>query len=184
MTTTEAPVFTSEDVPCARHPKVQTRLRCSRCGTPICPQCAVRTPVGLRCPDCAGVRGLPTYSTPATSLAKAAVIGVAIGIAFAALFAWIPEWNFYLSLALGFGVAEGMARAANNKRGVDLQLLAIGIVMGAMALGRAFLAYRLDLTWEQVNTFSPFIEESLRMSLSPDGIIAALTVLIPWYRFR
>ena len=112
------------------------------------------------------------------------MIGVAIGIAFAALFAWIPEWNFYLSLALGFGVAEGMARAANNKRGVDLQLLAIGIVMGAMALGRVFLAYRLDLTWEQVNTFSPFIEERLRMSLSPDGIIAALTVLIPWYRFR
>jgi hypothetical protein len=53
-----------------------------------------------------------------------------------------------------------------------------------MALGRVFLAYRLDLTWEQVNTFSPFIEERLRMSLSPDGIIAALTVLIPWYRFR
>ena len=184
MTVTDTPVFTSEDVPCARHPKIQTRLRCSRCGTPICPQCAVRTPVGLRCPDCAGVRGLPTYSTPGGSLLKAGASGLAIGFAFAVLFAWIPQWNFYLSLALGFGVAEAMARAANNKRGADLQVLGIAIVLGAMGLGRALLAWREELTWEQVNAFSPYVENLLRMSLSPDGLFAALTVLIIWYRFR
>jgi hypothetical protein len=184
MTVTDRPVFTTGDVPCARHPKTQTRLRCSRCGTPICPQCAVRTPVGLRCPDCAGVRGLPTYATPATSLAKAISIGLFAAVAFALLFAWIPEWNFYLSLALGFGVAEGMSWAARNKRGVDLQVAAIFVVLLAMALGRFILAYRLDLTWEQVNTFTPGIEDALRMSLAPDGLFAALTVLIPWYRFR
>jgi len=184
MTVTETPVFTTEDVPCARHPKVQTRLRCSRCGTPICPQCAVRTPVGLRCPDCAGVRGLPTYSTPGASMLKAAGAGVAIGLVFALLFAWIPQWNFYLSLALGFGVAEAMARAAKNKRGADLQVLGIVIVLGAMGLGRAILAWREDLTWAEVNAFSPYVEHLLRMSLTPDGLFAALTVLIVWYRFR
>ena len=184
MTATERPVFTTDDVPCARHPKTQTRLRCSRCGTPICPQCAVRTPVGLRCPECAGVRGLPTYATPGTSLVKAAGIGLVCAVVFALLFAWIPEWNFYLSLALGFGGAEGMARAAREKRGADLQVLGIAIVIAAMALGRFFLAYRLDLTWEQVNAFTPGIEDALRMSLAPDGLFAALTVLIPWYRFR
>jgi len=184
MTVTDAPAFTTEDVPCARHPKVQTRLRCSRCGTPICPQCAVRTPVGLRCPDCAGVRGLPTYATPGASLAKAAAFGVAAGVAFALLFAWIPQWNFYLTLALAFGTAELVARAANNKRGADLQVLAIAVVLGAMALGRVLLAWRLGLTWERVNTFSPYIEDVLRMSLTPDGIFAALAVLIVWYRFR
>jgi hypothetical protein len=184
MTVTESPVFTTEDVPCARHPKVQTRLRCSRCGTPICPQCAVRTPVGLRCPDCAGVRGLPTYSTPGASMLKAAGAGVAVGLVFALLFAWIPQWNFYLSLALGFGVAEAMARAAKNKRGADLQVLGIVIALGAMGLGRAILAWREDLTWAQVNAFSPYVENLLRMSLTPDGLFAALTVLIVWYRFR
>lgn len=184
MTAAEPPVFTSEEVPCARHPKTQTRLRCSRCGTPICPLCAVRTPVGLRCPDCAGVRGLPTYATPGASLLRAVGLGLAVGIAFALAFAWIPEWNFYLSLALGFGVAEGMAWAAKNKRGVDLQLLGIGIVIAAMVLGRFILAYRLDLTWEQVNAFSPYIEDTLRLSLTPDGLFAGVTVLIPWYRFR
>lgn len=184
MTATDRPVFTTDDVPCARHPKTQTRLRCSRCGTPICPQCAVRTPVGLRCPDCAGVRGLPTYSTPGSSLAKAVGVGLVCAVVFALLFAWIPEWNFYLSLALGFGVAESMARAAQNKRGADLQIVGIVIVIAAMALGRFILAYRLDLTWEQVNAFTPGIEDALRMSLAPDGLFAALTVLIPWYRFR
>lgn len=37
---------------CPRH-GVQTRLRCAECQTPICPDCSVRTPVGLRCPTCA-----------------------------------------------------------------------------------------------------------------------------------
>ena len=38
---------------CARHPKVKTRLRCSRCEAPICPKCTVYTPAGTRCRDCA-----------------------------------------------------------------------------------------------------------------------------------
>jgi hypothetical protein len=38
---------------CSRHPKVETGLKCGRCGTPICPRCMVYTPVGIRCPDCA-----------------------------------------------------------------------------------------------------------------------------------
>src|SRR5215207_6132313 len=147
MTTTDQPLFTSDEVPCARHPKQLTRLRCSRCGTPICPLCAVRTPVGLRCPDCAGVRGLSTYATPSGDLARGAGIALLVGVAFALLFAWIPEWNFYLSLGLGFGVAEVLAWAARNKRGADLQILGIVIVIAAMALGRAVLAYRLELTW-------------------------------------
>ena len=115
MSSTDPGLFSTDEVTCARHPKTLTRLRCSRCGTPICPQCAVRTPVGLRCPDCAGVRGLPTYSTPGTSLAKGLAVGAALAIAFALLFAWIPQWNFYLSLALAFGVAEAIAWAAKEQ---------------------------------------------------------------------
>jgi hypothetical protein len=37
---------------CPRH-KVETPLTCVTCETPICPQCYVRTAVGLRCPKCA-----------------------------------------------------------------------------------------------------------------------------------
>ncbi|MBN9389452.1 MAG: hypothetical protein J0I20_15595 [Chloroflexi bacterium] len=38
---------------CARHPNVETLLRCGRCNTPICPRCMVHSGVGIRCPDCA-----------------------------------------------------------------------------------------------------------------------------------
>jgi Tol biopolymer transport system component len=39
-----------ESLTCARH-GTATRLRCAECGTPICPECLVKTPVGLKCPD-------------------------------------------------------------------------------------------------------------------------------------
>ena len=50
---------------CARHPASETRLRCARCDTPICPRCAVEAPIGLRCPDCGKTdRGGGSAATP------------------------------------------------------------------------------------------------------------------------
>jgi hypothetical protein len=37
---------------CANHPTVETALRCNRCNKPICPKCAVKSPVGYRCREC------------------------------------------------------------------------------------------------------------------------------------
>jgi membrane associated rhomboid family serine protease len=39
---------------CYRHPSRETGVSCSNCGKPICPDCMTPTPVGMRCPDCAG----------------------------------------------------------------------------------------------------------------------------------
>jgi membrane associated rhomboid family serine protease len=39
---------------CYRHPGRETGLSCSNCGRPICTDCITQTPVGLRCPECAG----------------------------------------------------------------------------------------------------------------------------------
>jgi membrane associated rhomboid family serine protease len=41
---------------CYRHPSRETGVSCSNCGKPICPECMTPTPVGMRCPDCAGER--------------------------------------------------------------------------------------------------------------------------------
>lgn len=46
---------TTERTVCYRHPRVETAVSCSECGRPICPDCMVFGPVGIRCPDCAGV---------------------------------------------------------------------------------------------------------------------------------
>jgi len=40
---------------CYRHPRVETAVSCSDCGRPICTDCMVFGPVGIRCPECAGV---------------------------------------------------------------------------------------------------------------------------------
>jgi membrane associated rhomboid family serine protease len=41
---------------CYRHPGRETAVSCSNCGRPICPDCMTATPVGMRCPECAGER--------------------------------------------------------------------------------------------------------------------------------
>jgi hypothetical protein len=186
-------------VPCSYHPDVRTGLRCSRCGKPICPQCAVRTPVGLRCPDCAGVRGLPTYRTPAGSLLRAAGAGLGVAVLVAVLWRFFPDWEFYLSLLLGFGAVEAIARMAGNKRGADLQLLAIGVVTVGLLLSRALLAQRFGISLGEINALddrlvqpeviaefrgSASVAEVLRLELVPSGVYALMAYLIAWVRFR
>ena len=37
---------------CYRHPEVPTRVHCTRCERPICPDCMIPAPVGFQCPEC------------------------------------------------------------------------------------------------------------------------------------
>src|SRR5688572_24481912 len=39
---------------CYRHPDRETGVTCSECGRPICPDCMIFAPVGIRCPDHSG----------------------------------------------------------------------------------------------------------------------------------
>ncbi len=128
-------------VPCADHPDVETRLRCSRCGRPICPRCGVRTPVGMRCPDCAGTRS-SVAANPAGTLTAA---GAGLAVATAAGLAWgfFPDWQFYWALLLGFGTVETMVRLLTKRQGLDLQAIAIAIVVYGIVLSRVVLAQRL-----------------------------------------
>ena len=48
--------FAAQMATCYRHPGRETGVSCSNCGNPICPDCMTATPVGMRCPDCAGRR--------------------------------------------------------------------------------------------------------------------------------
>jgi hypothetical protein len=192
MASTDELSRTSGEVKCSYHPSVMTRLRCSRCGKPICPRCGVRTPVGLRCPDCAGVRGLPTYRTTSDALAKAAGVGLLVAVVVGVVWGYWPIWNFYLMLALGFGVAEAMAWASKGKRGVDLQLVGAFAVLLGLVIGRVVLANRLGVSWEQVSQWGTVVvngrliqvQDALLLRFIPDGLFAALAFAIVWYRFR
>ena len=147
----------------------------------------VSTPVGYRCPDCAGVRGLPTVATPVSTLIKSVVIGALIASFVGVLWGYYPQWQFYLALILGFGVAEGMAWAANYKRGKDLQIAAIACVMLGIVLSRVFIAqnhpiFGIDTLLN--NALDPVVSRTFQMRLLPDIAFIALAAAIPFVRFR
>jgi hypothetical protein len=125
---------------CARHPQVETALRCGRCDTLICPRCLVQTPVGARCPDCANVRRLPTVDIKPTFIARGAAAAVAAGIAVGGFWGYALEGGrggfglgfflIFLALGIGWALSESVSAATNRKRGYVLQLTAVlGVIL-------------------------------------------------------
>ncbi|MCX8053577.1 MAG: hypothetical protein N3B12_07190 [Armatimonadetes bacterium] len=120
---------------CARHPRVTTNLRCATCGTPICPQCLVQTPVGAKCRSCASsVGGSLFRPTP-----KQFVMSCAAGLVSGAIAGLAVEFNlgfFSLLLGLVYGgfVGEIILRASGRKRGVKMEsIAAVTMIIGAVA---------------------------------------------------
>ncbi len=135
---------------CTFHPQTETLLRCSKCEQPICGKCAITTPVGARCPDCAQVQRLPTYSLPSPQLAVSIVValaaGIAIGIAFGFIENVLPGGfirHIYVALAFlasGHLIGEAVSRASNRKRATPLQIIAVlsyalSIIVFSLAAG-------------------------------------------------
>ncbi len=78
--------MTAPQLLCPRD-QTPTLLTCTRCGTPICPNCSVRTEVGLRCPDCAVAASGPVAASrpkwlPALALALVVALGLVAGRVF------------------------------------------------------------------------------------------------------
>lgn len=130
------------------------------------------------------MRGLPTYRTDSSVLAKATALGFAVALSVGVIWGYAPAWGFYLALVLGFGVAESMASAAKGKRGRDLQAAAIGAVLIGLLISRGVLAQRLGIGWDAINELTPYVEQTMRLRPIPDGLFAALSVAIVWFRFR
>jgi membrane associated rhomboid family serine protease len=91
---------------CYRHPDRETGVTCSDCGRPICPDCMVFAPVGIRCPDHSGQpqgaarvsRGVRRASYEGTgALVTKALVSINVGI-------------YLLELALG-----GTINGTNNR---------------------------------------------------------------------
>jgi membrane associated rhomboid family serine protease len=59
---------------CYRHPDRETGVSCSECGRGICPDCMVFAPVGIRCPEHAGIPQGPARVT--SGVRRAAYEGV------------------------------------------------------------------------------------------------------------
>jgi len=136
----------SEPMYCVNHPGVETYLRCNKCGQPICPKCAVQTPVGYRCRDCVRAQQQVFYAgfRPVHYLVAA---GVALPLALVA--GWlIPSLGWYaivLGPLAGVGIAEVVRWAIRGRRGQYTWLVVCGCIVGA-ALPRLALSLLSLLT--------------------------------------
>lgn len=115
---------------CTRHPKIETNLRCGKCGELICPKCSIQTPVGARCPECARLTRLPVFQIPKKAYLKAVVIGIVTALLFGTVWGFIVPFMFgygYLLVILGaYIISELINKALNHKRGKGLQIIAGG----------------------------------------------------------
>lgn len=124
---------------CARHPKVQTRLRCGRCEKPICPKCTNMGPVGARCHDCLSNKGSHIYKVGVAQLAlafgAATVMGAGGAILVDVLAGWALFALFYAP-ALGPILGKFVTRITKGKRGPLVAIASgAGIAVGALGLG-------------------------------------------------
>ena len=122
---------------CAKHKKTPTNVRCGRCDTPVCPQCLVFAPVGVRCSDCGKPTKLPQYQVSLPILLRALAASLAAGAAGGVILSFVLTFPtgglFYLIAAAGVGylVSEATSFAAQRKRGPVLgSIAAFGAVAG------------------------------------------------------
>ena len=89
----------------------------------------VQTPVGMRCPECASMKKLPTFQVSTKYYLRA--IGAGLGIGIAVGFAWwaidlfLPFFflSLFIAAGAGFAVGEVISLAVNRKRGTKLAII-------------------------------------------------------------
>ncbi|MDP2328107.1 MAG: hypothetical protein Q8M79_08465 [Dehalococcoidia bacterium] len=153
--TSPSPSVPSPIVACPRHPAVETALTCGRCETPICPQCMVHSPGGIRCPDCAQMKRLPMYTIGFSHIARAVAGGIAVALPLGVLGAFILPptgrssfFMLFFALFMGTGagtlVAEAITRASGGKRGPVM----IGIAVAALVAAWGVRVVLSGASWE------------------------------------
>ena len=124
---------------CYRHPNTETSLRCNRCGQPICAKCAVRTPVGFRCPDCVRQQQSKFYTGGGLDYIIAVVVALPLSLVAAAIFTFIIakigffSWiiSFIAAPATGGIIAEAVRHAVGRRRSRHLStIVAACLVLG------------------------------------------------------
>ncbi len=121
----------AETLYCARHPTVETLLRCGRCDKPICTRCQIPTPVGMRCRECAQVKRVALTNRP-SELARAALAGLVASVALIYLLDILisasplfGSLGLFAMAGIGYGVGAVVSSAARGKRSRDLAIVAV-----------------------------------------------------------
>ena len=132
------PEQTEEVLYCTVHPDRETTLRCNKCGRPMCPECAVQTPVGYRCREC--VRGIQDNYYKATSNDYSMIAAVCAGLSAVAgavmsALSFGLLFTLILGLPIGGGIAEAALRLTSRRRGRQSARVAAASAVGGGLVG-------------------------------------------------
>lgn len=171
---TESPAVTY----CANHPQVETSLRCSRCGKPICARCAILTPTGYRCQEC--VRGQQKVFE--TTIRRDYWFAFLISTLLAFLGSlFIPNFILFallLSPVAGGLIAEAVRMAVKRRRSPRLfKTAALGALIGALPL--AVLDIASSVSWM---LWMGSFDSSVILSLIGHGLYITLVTTSTFYR--
>ena len=125
---------------CTNHPTVETSLRCSRCDKFICAKCAIKSPVGYRCPECVRSQQktfdtavwsdyvLGAITAGILSVIASAIIGLVGNIGFIGWFLVIAG-----APTAGMVIAEGTRMVIRRHRSRNLFItIAVAVALGAL----------------------------------------------------
>ena len=121
-------------ITCHWHPEVTTGLSCGQCRRPICTQCLVQVPVGIRCRECGRAQPLPTFDVRPANYARAAVVAALVAVAGVVLTVLLTLYVgglafIIMPLGVGYVAGELVSRVVNLKRSRGLMYIAGGTVI-------------------------------------------------------
>ena len=121
---------------CIDHPQRETVLRCNQCDAPVCTDCVVRTPVGLRCKECIKAQQTIFFNALWYDYPLAALVALALSVP-AAFVTTLIGWWFALIISPFAGALIGRAVhwATGRRRSRHTWLIvAVCMVLGAFVV--------------------------------------------------
>jgi hypothetical protein len=120
---------------CIDHPHRETVLRCNQCDAPVCTDCVVRTPVGLRCKECVKAQQAIFFNALWYDYPLAALIALALSVPAASITTLIGWWfALIISPFAGALIGRAVHWATGRRRGRYIWLVvAVCMVLGAFA---------------------------------------------------
>jgi len=147
----------SSPVTCANHPGRETLVRCSSCDKPICTDCMVYSPVGIKCRECARLpkSARLTFGPDRWVRAGAAAIlgGGAVGFVYYLLLSAVGFFflAFLIGAGIGYVIGELVLRSVRHLRGKEAASMAVlGTVWAFVAPPVLSAVLRFGLSFDVV----------------------------------
>lgn len=126
----------------------------------------VRTPVGIRCRQCANLKRLPTYKVSARQYIFAIAVGLGTAVAAGFIWALIIKaspfilFTLLISAAIGYAVGELISLVTNRKRGIGLQAI------GCISVVVCFVVFYLVVQYLFLSLFSLYMVIGLAIAIA------------------